>query len=58
MDHKQFVDLCILCGCDYMDKIGGMGPVSAFKMIKECGTIENVLQKIKEGALASKFTIP
>lgn len=34
MDYKQFVDLCILCGCDYMDKIGGLGHVGAFKMLK------------------------
>lgn len=24
MDHTQFVDLCILCGCDYTDTIDGV----------------------------------
>ncbi len=23
----EFVDMCILCGCDYTDKIPGIGPV-------------------------------
>ena len=40
--------MCILCGCDYTYSIGGLGPVTALKLIKECGTIENVLEKIEE----------
>lgn len=24
---EQFIDLCILCGCDYTDSIKGIGPV-------------------------------
>lgn len=24
--YPEFVDLCMLLGCDYMDKIKGMGP--------------------------------
>ena len=27
IDMAQFVDLCILCGCDYTDSIKGIGPV-------------------------------
>jgi len=23
LSHEQFVDLCIMCGCDYCDKIPG-----------------------------------
>lgn len=37
----QFVDLCILCGCDYTTKIKGVGPVNALKLIKKHGLIEN-----------------
>lgn len=40
MTHTEFIDLCILCGCDYTHTIGGMGPVTAFKLIKEHKTIE------------------
>jgi flap endonuclease-1 len=37
----QFIDLCILCGCDYTTKIKGVGPVNALKLIKKHGLIEN-----------------
>jgi flap endonuclease-1 len=48
MTHAEFVDLCILCGCDYTHTIGGMGPVTAYKMMREHGNIENVLKKVME----------
>lgn len=48
MNQKEFVDLCIMCGCDYTQTISGMGPVTAYKFIKECGDIEGVLEKVKE----------
>jgi 5'-3' exonuclease len=35
--------MCILCGCDYASKIEGIGPVKAYKFIKEFHTIENIL---------------
>lgn len=50
MSHDQFIDLCILCGCDYCDRIGGVGPVTAFKLIKEHGTIEGVLKHIRKSS--------
>jgi flap endonuclease-1 len=27
---EQFVDLCILCGCDYCDSVRGIGPKKAY----------------------------
>lgn len=44
----QFVDLCILCGCDYCESIKHMGPVKALKYIKEYKTIERVLEVLQE----------
>lgn len=35
-----------MCGCDYTHPIGGMGPVTAFKFLKDCETIEGVLKKV------------
>ncbi|KAL3926985.1 MAG: hypothetical protein SGPRY_003039 [Prymnesium sp.] len=46
LSHAQFVDLCILCGCDYVDSIKGIGPITALKLIQEHGCIENILKKI------------
>ncbi|MCV5824480.1 hypothetical protein OFN33_28880, partial [Escherichia coli] len=43
----QFIDMCILCGCDYCDTIRGIGPKKAYKLIKDYKNIEGVLQHIK-----------
>lgn len=39
----QFIDVCILCGCDYTDKIKGVGPETALKKIKEYGSLAALL---------------
>mmetsp|Transcript_24800 Transcript_24800/g.74387 ORF Transcript_24800/g.74387 Transcript_24800/m.74387 type:complete len:427 (-) Transcript_24800:178-1458(-) len=36
----QFVDFCILSGCDYIPKLPGIGAATALKLIKEYGCIE------------------
>ncbi|KAI9532941.1 hypothetical protein NQZ68_027410 [Dissostichus eleginoides] len=41
--HEEFVDLCILLGCDYCDKIAGLGPTRALSLIQKHRTIENVV---------------
>ncbi|KAL1528571.1 hypothetical protein AB1Y20_009912 [Prymnesium parvum] len=46
LTHAQFIDLCILCGCDYVDSIKGIGPITALKLIQEHGSIEAILKKI------------
>lgn len=55
LSYDEFLDLCILCGCDYTSKIYGIGPITGYKLIKENSTIENVLQKIKDNP---KYKIP
>lgn len=50
MTMDEFIDLCIMCGCDYTKSIGGIGPVKAFKFIKEHGDIESVLKHLEEEA--------
>lgn len=47
MTEEEFVDLCILCGCDYAPSIGGMGPKTAFTYLLKHGKIENVLNVLK-----------
>jgi flap endonuclease-1 len=60
--YDQFVDLCILCGCDYTDTIDGVGPVTAYKLIKEHKTIEGVVKELERENLdpkrKRKFVIP
>ena len=47
MSQSEFVDMCILCGCDYCDTIDGVGPITAFKLIKEHKTIEEVIKHLE-----------
>jgi flap endonuclease-1 len=54
LTQAQFVDFCILCGCDYCDTIRGIGPKHAFELIRTHGSIENVI-----GALeGTKYSVP
>ncbi len=46
--HKsQFIDLCILLGCDYLEPIKGIGPKSALKLIKEHGSLKEVVKHLR-----------
>ena len=48
LSYNQFVDLCIMCGCDYCDTIKGIGPKSALKLIKEHKNIETAIAHLKK----------
>ena len=48
MSMDEFIDFCILCGCDYTCSISGIGPVRAFSLLKETKSIENVISRINE----------
>ncbi|KEG09298.1 flap endonuclease-1 (FEN-1) [Trypanosoma grayi] len=43
---EQFIDLCILLGCDYVPKIPGIGPQKAWEGIKKHGNIEGLLASL------------
>ena len=45
INQNQFIDLCILLGCDYTDTIGGIGMKRALIIIKYYGSIEEFLKK-------------
>lgn len=55
MDRDQFIDLCILLGCDYVDPVKGIGPKVALNLIKEHKTLEEVVKHIKK---TEKYTLP
>jgi len=54
LSMDQFVDFCILCGCDYCDTIRGIGALTAYKLIKQHKDIETVIQNIDK----TKYTVP
>jgi 5'-3' exonuclease len=48
MEMSQFIDLCILLGCDYLEPIKGIGPKSALKLVREYGGLKGVLEHLRE----------
>jgi len=54
LSYDQFVDLCILLGCDYCDSIRGIGPTRALALIKQHGSIEKVLADLDK----EKYKVP
>lgn len=46
MKHEEFIDLCILLGCDYCDSIKGIGPKRAVELIKQYRNLDTILEKI------------
>ena len=45
---EQFVDFCILCGCDYCPTIPKIGPSKSYNMVKRYETIENIVDVLKK----------
>ncbi|KAF8652902.1 hypothetical protein AX16_004090 [Volvariella volvacea WC 439] len=50
MTMSQFIDLCILLGCDYLEPIKGVGPKSALKLIREYDDLEGVVEHLRAKA--------
>uniref|UniRef100_A0A7S0NX75 Flap endonuclease 1 n=1 Tax=Calcidiscus leptoporus TaxID=127549 RepID=A0A7S0NX75_9EUKA len=46
-----FIDFCILCGCDYCGTIRGIGPATAFKLLKLHGSLEAAVATIDANKL-------
>jgi flap endonuclease-1 len=55
MERDQFIDLCILLGCDYVDPIKGIGKETALKLIREHKTLEGVVKHFES---SKKYTVP
>jgi len=53
--YPQFVDMCILCGCDYVDRLPNIGPITAHKLIKKLKTIENMMEHILDEKNIKKY---
>ena len=47
LTHDQFIEFCILCGCDYCDSIPKVGNITALKLIKKFGNIEEIIKNTK-----------
>ncbi|BAM40684.1 5'-3' exonuclease [Theileria orientalis strain Shintoku] len=43
LTFEQFVDFCILCGCDYCDTLEGVGPKTAYTLVKRHASLEEIV---------------
>lgn len=43
LTQTQFIDLCILLGCDYCESVKGVGPAKGLSLIRQYGTIEKII---------------
>lgn len=48
IDKDAFLDFCIMCGCDYNKNIPKIGSKTAFKLMKQYNSIENLSQAKKD----------
>ena len=44
IDYSQFIDLCILLGCDYCPTLSGVGMKKAFSLIQKHGSIDEFFE--------------
>ena len=45
LTHDEFIEFCILCGCDYCESVSKIGNITAYKLIKKYKTIENIMNQ-------------
>ena len=53
----EFIDLCILLGCDYTDTIEGIGQKKAWELIIKYKSIEQIIEKEKK-IKENKYVLP
>lgn len=51
----EFVDLCILCGCDYIDGIKGVGVVKALSLMREHKDLAKAVEALKR---VDRYEVP
>lgn len=52
---EQFIDMCIMLGCDYCPSIKGVGPKKAFELINTHKSIEAILENLDTDVSFLKF---
>jgi flap endonuclease-1 len=46
LTQDQFIDVCILAGCDYCDTIKGVAATTAYRLVKKEGSLDAVLASL------------
>lgn len=51
----QFIDFCILSGCDYCDTLKGVGPATAIRLLLQHGSLEKVIEELGTDKVPENF---
>lgn len=54
LNMDQFIDLCILMGCDFLPTLPKIGKQRAYDLMKEYGSIEKIIASLDK----TKYPIP
>ncbi|KAF7380692.1 hypothetical protein HZH68_016557 [Vespula germanica] len=54
LNKDEFIDLCIMLGCDYTNSIKGIGPKRAIELIRKHKSLETIIEKLD----TKKYTVP
>tara|TARA_B100000575_G_scaffold257174_1_gene227934 strand:- start:259 stop:1269 length:1011 start_codon:yes stop_codon:yes gene_type:complete len=55
MNMKEFIDMCIICGCDYCTTIPKVGTIRAFNYIQKYKTIDSLIDSGKCTNIPQEF---
>ena len=55
LNYNEFIELCILCGCDYCENIYNIGYKKAFNIITKYKSIDNYLNEVNINNLPSNY---
>lgn len=45
LSYEQFVEMCIMCGCDYCENIPKIGCITAYNSVKKYGNVTNFIKQ-------------
>lgn len=48
MNDSEFIDFCIMCGTDYNDRIHGIGPAKAYKLLDEYNGLDKLAAEYEQ----------
>ena len=47
-DEKMFLELCVLCGCDYLEGLKNLGPKTAIKLMSRFKDAKKVIRHLRQ----------
>ena len=48
LNHQQFIDVCMMAGCDFAEPLAGVGMLTGLRLIRRYGSLERILQAMNK----------